>query len=117
MKYPREWIQDRFFKGFFASLVKNGNTIIGIHKLHNFFNKELDELNKLEQFPKFFVKSSITGFNTDLNNAIHKFQNRLLILCENYIIINCSFGLAEMILYEYTKEEQEIFTNLVNLIS
>src|SRR5438132_11762591 len=89
MNYPRQWLQDRFFKGLLATMSLKGHqaveTFEGEHQRRfDRVAKRLAEMQEeaqddsLERLPEWFVQSPITGVYKDLDEALIGLQNGML---------------------------------------
>lgn len=127
MKFPRQWLQDRFFKGFLATMVLKGygavETFDAEHQRRfDRVAKRLNELQRddqvgaLQRLPRSFVSSSITGAYKDFDDALIGLQNGLLSAQNPYYVsvnINCTPDLAVRIVEDYSMQERETFEQLV----
>lgn len=128
MKFPRQWLQDRFFKGFLATMVLKGHNAVETFESEHQrrFDRVASRLNTLQhddesgalaQLPRSFVRSSITGAYKDLDDALIGLQNGLLSAQNPYYVsvsINCSKDLASQIVDAYSPQEREFFEVLVD---
>jgi len=129
MNVPRQWQQDRFFKGFLATMVTKGISSVETHEgtHQRRFAVVVEKLKTLREqtqgaqyvsIPRTFVRSQITGQYKDFDVALIALQNGLLSAQNPYyktVSINCSPALAEQIVAEFSADEQQLFKQLVDV--
>lgn len=125
MGLPREWLQERFFNGFFATIFLEGQKSVSTHgedHQRRFARvarrlREIQRVRQVTEMPTFFAKSGITGHYQDYDDALINLQNGLLSAQNPYYVrvnINCSESLANDILSEYSPEQRDLLKQLVD---
>ena len=128
MNVPRQWAQDRFFKGFLATMVLNGATVIETQeqrhqaRFDRVARRYQDLRSSLEpqavaSFPKYFGRSPITGSYKDFDDALISLQNGLMGAQNPYYVsvgISCSDWLAKNIVEDYSPAEKQVLAVLVS---